>query len=316
MTGTVQKIQAIDSHTAGEPTRVVIDCEIDLGGGAISDRLDRFRKSFDHYRKSIVLEPRGSDPVVGALLCEPYDARCDVAVIFFNNVGFLGMCGHGMIGVVETLKHLGRMKSGSANIETPVGVVTTTSNEDGSVSFENVPSYRKKKDVIVDTPSFGKVRGDIAWGGNWFYLVHDPGFEISYGKRDKLTEAGRQIRAAVNQAGFPEVDHVELFSSQKPKNADAQNFVLCPGSEYDRSPCGTGTSAKLACLAAERQLDPGQEWIQAGILGTCFRGRYRWLDQHKRKVTPTITGRAYVTGETSLILNPEDPFRWGIGDEA
>ena len=304
-------IKVIDSHTAGEPTRVVIEGGPDLGVGPLSARVDRFRQNFDHIRAAVVREPRGSDVLVGAMLCPPTDSACDAGVIFFNNVGYLGMCGHGLIGVVETLRFINRVDAASCLIETPVGNVAAMLNDDGSVTIENVSSYRTAKDVSIAVDGIGSVIGDVAWGGNWFYLVRDPVWNIRADGVDQLQRDAAAIRTAINHAGHPEVDHVELFG-QAGTDADARNFVLCPGLEYDRSPCGTGTSAKLACLAADEKLLPGETWIQKGVLGTCFRASFRWEDEEERTIVPSITGTAFVTGEAALFFDDRDPFCWGI----
>jgi len=307
-------IHVVDSHSAGEPTRVVIGGGPDLGGGSVAQQLDAFRERFDHYRSAIVNEPRGSDVLVGALLCPASEPGCAAGVIFFNNVGYLGMCGHGAIGVVATLAHHKRLGAGEHRLETPVGVVTTTLHADGSVSVANVPSWRKANGVTVDVPQVGRITGDVAWGGNWFFLV--AGAEpFNLADVERLTEKTRRIRQAVNAAGFPEVDHVELFGPPLQATSQSRNFVLCPGNAYDRSPCGTGTSAKLACLAAEGTLAEDEPWVQESILGSTFTGRYRWLDRAAGRIVPTITGRAFITADATLFLDDADPFCWGIRAE-
>jgi 4-hydroxyproline epimerase len=303
------RIQVIESHTAGEPTRVVLAGGPDLGLGLAAQRLAVFRDRHDRFRSAIVNEPRGSDVLVGAMLIDPSDPTCSAGVIFFNNVGYLGMCGHGMIGLVATLAHLGRIGPGVHRIETPVGMVTATLHADHTVSVENVPSWRKAKDVRIDVPGIGPVSGDVAWGGNWFFLVQQHGQRLDLDNVDPLTDYAWRVRQAVNAGDFPEVDHVELFGPPATPDAHSRNFVLCPGKAYDRSPCGTGTSAKLACLAADGKLAEGEPWVQEGILGTRFTGHYRRVGDH---VLPTITGSAYVTAEASLILDGTDPFCWGI----
>ena len=308
----MQRIQTIDSHTGGEPTRIVVGGGPDLGGGSVADRLKVFREQHDPFRSAVVNEPRGSDVLVGALLVEPGDKSCIAGVIFFNNVGCLGMCGHGTIGLVVTLAHLGRIKPGEHRIETPVGVVTATLNQDGSVSVENVPSHRKAKSVTIDVPGTGKITGDVAWGGNWFFLVERHGQSLEIANVEKLTDFTWRIRQAVNAQGFPEVDHIELFGPPVSSWARSRNFVLCPGKAYDRSPCGTGTCAKLACLAADDALAEGQPWVQESIIGSLFTGRYRWLDRAAGAVVPTITGIAFVNAEATLLLDDKDPFCWGI----
>lgn len=308
----MSRVSVVDSHTAGEPTRVVVDGGPDLGGGALAERVERFRSSHDRFRSAVVNEPRGSDVLVGALLCPPTVSDCAAGVIFFNNVGYLGGCGHGTIGLVETLRYLGRIEPGVHRIETPVGVVVATLHDDGSVSLENVPSYRKVAGVELEVPGVGRVVGDVAWGGNWFFLTDSPVPEVEVGQVDRLTEAAWRIRQAVNSGGFPEVDHVELFTDRCGEGADSRSFVLCPGKAYDRSPCGTGTSAKLACLAAAGELGEGTDWVQESVVGTRFVGRYRWLDRERGEIAPTIVGRAWVTGESRLRLAEDDPFCWGI----
>ena len=308
----LKRIQIIDSHTGGEPTRVVVGGGPDLGTGPIAERVQLFREQHDRFRSAIVNEPRGSDVLVGALLVKPADKSCVAGVIFFNNVGPLQMCGHGTIGLVVTLAHLRRIQPGAHRIETGVGVVTATLHDDGLVSVENVPSYRKSKGLTVNVPGVGKISGDVAWGGNWFYLVEQHGQALTLNNIEKLTGLSWAIRQAVNAQGYPEVDHVELFGPPQLPGGHARNFVLCPGKAYDRSPCGTGTSAKLACLAADGKLREGEPWVQESILGSTFTGRFRWEDRAAGRIIPTITGRAQVNAEATLLLDERDPFCWGI----
>ncbi|HEX4007798.1 MAG TPA: proline racemase family protein [Acidobacteriaceae bacterium] len=307
-------VHTVDSHTAGEPTRVVIDGGPPLGNHSLVHRLRRFSAEHDDFRSAVVNEPRGSDVLVGALLCDPIDPACAAGVIFFNNVGYLGMCGHGAMGVIATLAHMGRLGVGQHLLETPVGVVRATLHPDGRVTVQNVPSYRYQAAVSVPVPGFGSVTGDIAWGGNWFLLVDAPQLTLTPDNTEALTEFAWAIRksltaSAITGADGEEIDHIELFAPSATPGVDSRNFVLCPGKAYDRSPCGTGTSAKLACLAADGKLAPGQVWRQEGILGTVFEGSY---ELQQGKVIPSITGAAYVTAESRLILQPDDPFRAGI----
>ncbi len=308
----MKHIQIIDSHTGGEPTRVIVGGGPDLGGGSVADRLKVFREQHDRFRSAVVNEPRGSDVLVGALLCKPSDPACAAGVIFFNNVGYLGMCGHGTIGLVITLAHLGRIKPGEHRIETPVGAVTATLHPNGEVSVANVPSWRAKKDFCVDVSGIGKVTGDVAWGGNWFYLVEKHNQQLSLAKVDGLTDYCWRVRQAVNAQGFPDVDHVELFGPPTIAGANTRNFVQCPGKAYDRSPCGTGTSAKLACLAADAKLAEGAPWIQESVIGSTFAGKFHWLDRVAGKVSPVIIGTAFVNAEATQLLDDKDPFCWGI----
>ena len=306
------RIQIVDSHTGGEPTRVVLAGGPDLGRGPLARRRERFQQEFDRFRSAIVNEPRGSDVMVGALLVEPEDKTCAAGVIFFNNVGYLGMCGHGTIGLIVTLAYLGRIQPGEHRVETPAGKVTATLHRNGEVSVANVPSWRAKKAVTVNVPGLGPIAGDVAWGGNWFFLAGDHGQELALANVELLTAFTWRIRQAVNAQGFPDVDHVELFGPPAARGANSRNFVLCPGQAYDRSPCGTGTSAKLACLAADGKLAEGKLWTQESIIGSTFTGKFRWLDQAAGKIEPIITGAASVNAESTLLLDEDDPFCWGI----
>mgnify|MGYP001024581702 FL=1 len=310
----VRRIQVVDSHTGGEPTRVVVSGGPDLGGGSMADRLAVFRDRHDAFRSTVVNEPRGSDVMVGALLCEPVSPESAAGVIFFNNVGYLGMCGHGTIGLGATLAHLGRIGPGTHTIETPVGDVAMTLEDDGSVSFENVPSRRAAKGVAVDVPGLRSYVGDVAWGGNWFFLVQDHGETLESSNVERLTDVAWRIRKALEAQGIRgsdggEIDHIELFGPPTVAGADSRSFVLCPGKAYDRSPCGTGTSAKLACLVADGKLAEGQVWRQESIIGSVFEGSARIVDG---VIRPRIRGTAYVNAEATLLIHPNDPFGAGI----
>ena len=308
----MRRIKVVDSHTGGEPTRVVVDGLPDLGKGSLAERRERFGKEFDRFRSACVNEPRASEVIVGALLVEPAEKGCAAGVIYFNNVGTIGMCGHGTIGLMITLAHLGRIKPGAHRIDTPVGVVSATLEPGGEVSVTNVPSWRERKGVTVQVPGLGPLTGDIAWGGNWFYLVEQHGQELAFEKVEQLTDVAWRIRQALNAQGFPDIDHVELFGAAG-AGANARNFVLCPGKAYDRSPCGTGTSAKLACLAADGKLAEGARWVQESIVGSRFGASYRWIDRDKGRISPSVSGTAYITAEATLLIDERDPFRWGIG---
>ena len=310
----MKRIEIVDSHTGGEPTRVIISGGPDLGTGSLAQRRDRFRAEFDAYRQAVVCEPRGSDVIVGALLCPPTDLACAVGVIFFNNVGYLGMCGHGTIGVAATLGHLGRITAGRYLLDTPVGQVSFEYDGRASTSLENVASYRLAAGVKVQVAGLGEVVGDVAWGGNWFFLVQNHLESIEFANVTRLSEVTKRIRTAlkannITGADGAEIDHIELFvPPRNPKN-HSRNFVDCPGGAYDRSPCGTGTSAKLACLAADGKLRPGDIWRQESILGSVFAGSYR-LDGDR--ILPRISGEAYVTSEATLLIDDADPFAWGF----
>ena len=310
-----RRIKVIDSHTGGEPTRVVVAGGPDLGTGTMAERAAIFRHKFDGFRSATVNEPRGNDAIVGALLCEPCDPGFDAGVIFYNNVGYLGMCGHGTIGLVVTLAHMGRVKPGSlVRLETTVGNVEARLNSNGSVTLRNVASYRSAAHMALEAPGIGRVYGDIAWGGNWFFLCSRHGQHLSLDRVEELTEFTWFIRQGLEMHGIAGadggvIDHIELFGPPTVEGADSKNFVLCPGKAYDRSPCGTGTSAKLACLYADGKLRPGQIWRQESITGSVFEGTVAIVDG---KIYPEITGYAYVNAESDLILDERDPFCYGI----
>jgi 4-hydroxyproline epimerase len=309
-----RKIRVIDSHTGGEPTRLVVSGGPDLGNGPLAERLERFRSDHDSFRSATVNEPRGSDVMVGALLCEPVDRSCAAGIIFYNNVGYLGMCGHGTIGLIATLAYMNRINPGEHKIETPVGVVSAILHESGEVTVNNIASYRSAANVAVEVPGYGKVHGDIAWSGNWFYLVREHQMELTLGNIDQLTAFTWAIRQALTRNDITgddgkEIDHVELYASSQLPGVNSKNFVLCPGKAYDRSPCGTGTSAKLACLYADGKIREGQSWKQESIVGSVFEGSVRVRDG---KVYPSIKGSAFVNAEAELILDPRDPLCMGI----
>lgn len=317
-----RRVRVIDSHTGGEPTRVVLDGAPDLGDGDAAARRAAFRERHDGFRSAVVNEPRGYDHLVGALLCEPDDPAAVAQVIFFNNVGYLGMCVHGTIGVAVTLARLGRIEPGAHVLETPVGDVGMRLHPDGRVSVRNVPSYRTARAVEVETREHGRVRGDVAWGGNWFFLVEDHGQRLAANAIHPLTEYCQDVREALAREGITgtdgaEVDHVELFAGPDRDDADSKNFVLCPGREYDRSPCGTGTSAKMACLYADGVLEPGRPWRQESIVGSVFEGRVEPVEEGGRElpdgaVVAVVSGRAWITAEADLVFLEDDPFREGI----
>ncbi|UHG95269.1 4-hydroxyproline epimerase [Pseudomonas sp. 7-41] len=308
----MKRLHVIDSHTGGEPTRLVMDGFPALAGNSIAAQLNNLRIHHDAWRRACLLEPRGNDVLVGALYCAPVTPGATCGVIFFNNAGYLGMCGHGTIGLVASLHYLGRIEPGVHTVDTPVGPVAATLHADGAVTLRNVPAYRFRQRVAVEVPGHGVVHGDIAWGGNWFFLVSEHGQALQMDNVDALTDyTWAMLKALERQGIYGEdgalIDHIELFADDA--HADSRNFVMCPGKAYDRSPCGTGTSAKLACLAADDKLAPGETWVQASITGSQFEGRYEWDGE---RVRPYITGRAYMTADSTLLIDAQDPFAWGI----
>ncbi len=309
----MRRVRVVDSHTAGEPTRVVVDGMPPLGDGSLAVRRERFLREHDDFRRAVVTEPRGSDVLVGALLLPPDHPGHTAGTIFFNNVGGLGMCGHGTIGLVATLAHLGRIGPGPHSIDTPVGPVNTELRRDGRVTVRNVVSHRTRGSVALAVPGHGTVVGDVAWGGNWFYLLRDAPCELRVENAARLTEFCRAVRGALRAAGVTgtggaPIDHVEISGPPFDSANDSRNFVLCPGDAFDRSPCGTGTSARIACEIADGALRPGVVWRQEGILGTVFEAT---AEVGPDGVRPSITGAAYVTAEAELLFDDADPFRSG-----
>jgi len=308
----MKRLHVIDSHTGGEPTRLIMNGFPALAGATIAAQLEDLRSHHDQWRRACLLEPRGNDVLVGALYCAPVTPGATCGVIFFNNAGYLGMCGHGTIGLVASLHYLGLIEPGVHTVDTPVGPVAATLHDDGAVTLRNVPAYRYRRQVSVDVPGHGRVAGDIAWGGNWFFLVSDHGQALQMSNVDALTDYTWAMLKALEAQGIHGadgalIDHIELFADDA--DADSRNFVMCPGKAYDRSPCGTGTSAKLACLAADGTLSPGELWIQASITGSQFQARYEWDGE---RVRPFITGRAHMTADSTLLIDEQDPFAWGI----
>ncbi|MEM3485715.1 MAG: proline racemase family protein [Candidatus Methanomethyliaceae archaeon] len=310
-----RRVRAIDAHAGGEPTRIIIEGGPDLGNGNVTEKIKLFQTHYDFFRDSVIGEPRGYDSLVGALLCEPGDPSCVTGVIFFNNQGYLGMCGHGTMCVAVALAHLGRIKAGQYKIETPVGIIEFYYDGGSNVTVVNVPSYRYAKDIVIDVQGYGKIRGDIAWGGNWFFLTDNHGLELSLDEVDQLRIFAQCVRRALQQSGFTgpndaEIDHIILFGPSPRPIADSRNFVLCPGGAYDRSPCGTGTSAMTACLIADGKLKPNEIWRQESIIGSVFEA-WGKIDEQGR-VIPFIRGNAFVTAELTILFHRNDPFKMGV----
>lgn len=307
-------IRVVDSHTEGEPTRVVVEGWRQPAGSTMAARRDDLAANWDHLRSAVVCEPRGHDAMVGALLTPPVSNGAAAGVIFFNNVGCLGMCGHGTIGVVRTLEHLGRITAGRIQLDTPVGTVSAELDREGAVTIRNVPSYCHATEVAVEVPGLGRVVGDIAYGGNWFFIAELPDLPLLLEQVDSLTRVTREIMSALRAQGITgeagaEIDHVELSGPPRRSDADSRNFVLCPGGAYDRSPCGTGTSARMAVLHQRGKLAIGAPWRQESITGSLFTG---WLEEQGGQLIPYIRGTAHVTGEATLRFDPTDPFRTGF----
>ena len=300
----------VDSHTGGEPTRLVTGGLPSFGSGTVAEQATVFARDYDHYRRAIVNEPRGNDVLVGAVLVPPSAPEAHIGVIFFNNVGLLGMCGHGTIGLIASLPDLPDI----VQIETPVGMVTATKNPDKSVSIVNIRSYLVLENIEIDVPGVGIISGAVAYGGNTFLLLTNHPWSSGIHMRDvrAMTHYCETVLAAVREVE-PSVDHVELFAAPEANGNDSRNFVLCPGGQYDRSPCGTGTSAKLAWLHAIGKLSAGEIYRQESVTGSVFIGK---VDAHPDGgVIPTITGTAFVTSRGELMIDPADQLGWGITGE-
>lgn len=311
------ELSVIDSHTGGEPTRTIIGGAPTLSTTTIAEQIQELKQEHDWIRTALTHEPRGYEAMVGAILLRPHNPEAVARVVYFNNVGYLGMCGHGTIGLASTLSYLGKISPGEHLLETIAGDVVFTLHEDNRVSFVNVPSYRYQTNVPITTKNFGTVTGDIAFAGNWFYLCADHGLDISLGNLTELDRCCREIRHIIDTQGIGGenggiIDHVELIALPSREDAHAKNYVDCPGGEYDRSPCGTGTSAKIACLAAAGKLEPNQIWRQESVTGSLFEGSYQWQGD---KVIPRIMGEAFVTAETKVIIDPTDPLTFGFSQK-
>ena len=312
-------IRVVDSHTEGEPTRVVVSGWPQPEGATMAERRDDLRARFDHLRRAVVHEPRGFAAIVGALLTPPVNEGSLAGIVFFNNGTYLGMCGHGLIGVVRTLEFLGRLKPGKVSFDTPVGTVSAELGDDGSVTIVSVPARLHARDVAVEVEGYGRVVGDVAWGGNWFFITHADQVPVDLAHVGELSRFTQAIQEAIRAQGITgadggEIDHIEISAAPERADADCRNFVLCSGGEYDRSPCGTGTSAKMASLHARGELRIGDEWRQEGIAGGLFVG---WLTMDDNgSLIPHVRGSAFVTADATLRFDPSDPFRFGIPDAA
>ncbi len=310
----IRALEVIDSHTGGEPTRVIVSGWPQPVGVTMENRLQYMVKNQDHLRKASICEPRGHDAMVGALLTPPINSGSITGVIFFNDVGYLGMCGHALIGTVSTLKFMGKIGSGKMRIDTPAGTVSAELGEDGMVTLENVYSYLYKENVKIEVPGLGEVNGDIGYGGNWFFMTDSVPLEPKMENLEALMSTAKLIRKTLEERGIagPEgekIDHVEYYGKPVNPRAHSRNFVLCPGNAYDRAPCGTGTSAKLAALHHKGKLKVGELWIQESITGSIYEC---YLMEKEGQLIPVIRSPAFVVSQTTLFFNPTDPFCWGI----
>jgi 4-hydroxyproline epimerase len=311
-------IDIVDSHTGGEPTRVVLSGWPEPLGKTMEERARYVVEHQDHLRRGVVCEPRGHDAMVGALITAPIRKEALAGVIFFNDVGVLGMCGHALIGTVETLRFLGRIQGDSVELDTPAGAVSAIIDSDQQIVIQNVPSRLHQEHVEIEVPGIGSVIGDIAYGGNWFFLVNSPSFNLELRELDALMQSSKAIRKALLDQGLTGtddavIDHIEFFGPPKDPTADSRNFVLCPGNAYDRAPCGTGTSAKIATLHAKGQIETDQVWRQESITGSIYEASLRLIDG---QLFPFIRSRAHITSKSSLLFKEADPLRGGLQDGA
>lgn len=329
-----QVIQAVDSHTAAEPTRVITGGLPMIRGATMADKRDELKRLHDPIRRSLVLEPRGHDAIILAYLLPPTHDDADLGVVFANDAGYLGMCGHGAIGLATTAVAMGLVAAvepvTEITLDTPVGLIKCRVAVEGgrpkSVTITNVPSFLYRQRVVVDVHGFGKVAADIAYGGNWFAFVEADqlGLMVEKAHLPVLMQAAIAIREALVRDGVrgvhPDsgeeevIDHVKLFVPLDGEHHGARALTLCPGTAYDRSPCGTGTSAKLAVLHAKGELKTGEQFDSESVLGTRFAARVvaETTVGEFPAIVPEITGSAWITSFATFVIDPDDPCRHGI----
>ncbi|WP_123052677.1 proline racemase [Clostridium sp. JN-1] len=330
----IQKsIFAVDSHTMGEPTRIVVGGVPNIPGKTMPEKKEYLEKHMDYLRTAIMLEPRGHNDMFGSILTQPTVDEADLGIIFMDGGGYLNMCGHGSIGAATVAVEEGIVPVTepvtNLTLEAPAGLVKAKVKvEDGKskeVSIVNVPAFLYKRDIEVDVPNIGKVRMDISFGGSFFAIVkaEDLGIEICPANAQKLIEIGMNVIKAVNEQveiQHPTLSHIktvdlcEIYGPAKSADAALQNAVIFGQGQLDRSPCGTGTSAKLATLYAKGKLKINEEFVYESILETKFKGRV--LEETKvgdyDAIIPEITGSAYITGHNQFFIDPDDPVKYGF----
>jgi proline racemase len=322
-----RELSVIDTHTAGEPTRILTGYS-KVQGSSIFEIKRKLQAEHDWLRRFLLQEPRGHRDMFGAVLLPPKTRECDLGVIFMDNGGYLDMCGHGIIGAVTCAieTHIVKPKK-EILVDTPAGVVkartATRKGKVESVSFENVPAFKMKS---IQVQLEGKtVPVDIAFGGNFFAHLYakEVALEIEPRNGSKFIDLGIRIRDAVNQRGklvhpdkpgIGRVELVEFSGPPKTEDANARNVVVFGQGQIDRSPCGTGTCAKMALLHSEGKLKIGEKFVHESILGTKFLGRLLGTTRvgEYDAVVPEITGSASVTGFNRLVLDDNDPFEDGF----
>ncbi|RDY26437.1 proline racemase [Romboutsia weinsteinii] len=326
-------IQAIDSHTMGEPTRIVTGGIPNIKGNTMAEKKAYLEENLDHLRTAIMLEPRGHNDMFGSIITQPCNEDSDFGIIFMDGGGYLNMCGHGTIGAVTAAIETGMVDAvepvTNVVMEAPAGIVKAEALvEDGKVkevSFVNVPAFLYKKDVEVELPGVGTVKFDISFGGSFFAIVHASqlGLTIEPKNTSKLTEVALKLRDIINEnieIQHPTLDHiktvdlVEIYDEPTHPEATYKNVVIFGQGQVDRSPCGTGTSAKLATLHAKGQLKQGEKFVYESILGTLFKGEIVGTDKvgEYDAIIPKISGAAYITGFNHFVIDPEDPVKYGF----
>ncbi|MFW6692287.1 proline racemase family protein [Streptomyces sp. MAR4 CNX-425] len=324
---------AVDSHTEGMPTRVVTGGVGVVPGATMAERRAYFAEHLDDVRRLLVNEPRGHAAMSGAILQPPTRPDADYGVLYIEVSGLLPMCGHGTIGVATVLVETGMVPVTEpvtrVRLDTPAGPVTAEVAVSGgraeSVTFRNVPSFALELDAAVEVPGLGRVTYDMAYGGNFYAILPADSLGIPFAKAEKqrMLDVGLAIMAAVNEQrrpvhpadpGIAGCKHVQLTAPPAGGGADARNAMVIHPGWFDRSPCGTGTSARMAQLYARGELALGADFVNESLLGTLFTGR---LEEETavggvRAQIPAVTGRAWITGMGQYLLDPEDPFPAGF----
>jgi 4-hydroxyproline epimerase len=311
-------ICVVDSHTIGEPTRLVLDdafvAGLDLGTGSVFSRREVFRSRYDDVRRALVTDPRGVEAMVGVILVPPADPTCDLGAFYFNRVGYLDMCGHATIGLAVSLGHTGRITPGPFRMETPAGVVGVEWHGGSDASFQSVTPRRIHRGLSIRCPDGSIVTGDVATSGLWFFICRDHGLPVVPEAIPQLLERSWAIRRSLGAAGVTGdtgevIDHIVLMGPPLDPANSARNFVLCPDGAFDRSPCGTATSALVGCLHEDVQLAEGAVWRQESILGGLYEASVR---TQAGVLVPTVRGRAWITAEATLQFSADDPYRAGL----
>lgn len=325
--------QTIDTHTGGEPTRTVVGGVPIIPGNTMQEKYVYMQNNNDWMRKVLSLEPRGNDVMSGAFLTPPCSPEADIGVLYFETGGWLPMCGHDTIGVATALVETGMVEVTEpiTNIvlDTPSGIVRVSVEvEDGyakKVTFVNAPAFVVGRDYIVNLPEFGDVKFDVAYGGNMYALLsaESMGLEIIPEKSKEIIAKGVLLRDCINEqltikhpflSFIDKVTHVEFYAPSNTPGVSARNAVLVTGAAIDRSPCGTGTSAKMALLYANGELAIGEPFIHESIIGSLFHCRIleETTIEGIPSIIPEIAGQAYITGMSTFMIDPNDPYPEGF----